>query len=244
MTALFKKVAILQSNYIPWKGYFDLINMVDEFILYDDVQFTKNDWRNRNKIKTASGTQWLTIPVFHSTSDRIRDVKVSQKNWAEKHWKTIQANYGRAPCFREVKDYFEPLYRDISSEYLSDINRQFIIAIDEWLGIKTKISCSSTYSYSGDKSEKVLNLCKMAGADVYLSGPAAQCYLDVDLFAAEGIAVEWMDYSGYMEYPQSSLPFEHGVSIIDMAFNLGEKTHEYMKSFSIPRSYQSSDESI
>ena len=135
-----KKVAILQSNYVPWKGYFDMIAAVDEFIIYDDVQFTKNDWRNRNKIKANGQVQWLTIPVRHSISDRIRDVKVSLDNWNIKHWKTLQANYGRALAFRDASDFLEELYRAPRSAYLSEINVEFIRAINSFLGIDTRVT--------------------------------------------------------------------------------------------------------
>ncbi len=224
-----KKVAILQSNYIPWKGYFDIIAAVDEFIIYDDVQFTTSDWRNRNKIKVNDQLQWLTIPVYHSLSDRICDVKVSLKNWNVKHWKTLQMSYGRAPAFRDTSEFVEELYRSQRSTYLSQINVEFIRAISDFLGIDTRITHSSEYSYGGDKSEKVLTLCKAAGADCYLSGPAAKSYLDVNLFDQEKIAVEWMDYSGYPEYRQTGGTFEHGVSILDLIFNTGYLAHSYMK---------------
>jgi glutaredoxin-related protein len=224
-----KKVAILQSNYIPWKGYFDIIAAVDEFILYDDVQFTKNDWRNRNKIKSPSGVQWLTIPVHHSISDMIKDVTVTQDNWHTKHWKTLQQNYSKSAGYHQSRDFVEQLYRDVNSEYLSEINYHFITSICSYLGIPTTITRSSDYAYQGDKSERVLTLCQAAGANTYLSGASAQDYLNIDLFRKEGIAVEWADYSNYPEYPQLFPPFEHGVSIIDLLFNMGTEAKHYLK---------------
>lgn len=224
-----KKVAILQSNYIPWKGYFDIIAAVDEFILYDDVQFTKNDWRNRNKIKTPSGTQWLSIPVHHSLSDMIKDVKATQNNWNTKHWKTLQQNYNKAAAYAETRDFIEQVYGQIHTPYLSEINYHFITAICTYLGITTTITRSSDYSYGGDKSERVLSLCQAAGATSYLSGPAAQNYLDLDLFHKEGISVKWADYGNYREYPQLFPPFEHSVSIIDLLFNVGADARHYLK---------------
>ncbi|MEQ1720714.1 MAG: WbqC family protein [Nitrosomonas sp.] len=224
-----KKVAILQSNYVPWKGYFDMIAAVDEFIIYDDVQFTKNDWRNRNKIKANGQVQWLTIPVRHSISDRIRDVKVSLDNWNIKHWKTLQANYGRALAFRDASDFLEELYRAPRSAYLSEINVEFIRAINSFLGIDTRVTWSSDYEYGGERSERVLALCKAAGANSYLSGPAAKSYLDLSLFEQEEITVEWMDYSGYPEYPQMSGSFDHAVSILDLIFNTGSSAGSFMK---------------
>ena len=224
-----KKVAILQSNYIPWKGYFDIIAAVDEFIIYDDVQFTTRDWRNRNKIKVNGKPQWLTIPVNQSRSDRICDVKVSFDDWNVKHWRTLQMSYGRAPAFRDTSEFVRELYRLPRSAYLSEINVEYIRAISDFLGIDTKITRSSDYNYGGDKSEKLLTLCKAAGADCYLSGPAAKSYLDESLFEQEKITVEWMDYSGYPEYPQMDGPFEHGVSILDLIFNTGNSAGSFMK---------------
>jgi len=226
-----KKVAVLQSNYIPWKGYFDLINMVDEFILYDDVQFTKNDWRNRNRIKTSQGIQWLTIPVYHSIDQEIRDIKVSQKNWNIKHWRTLQNNYAKAPFFNLYQKIFSDAYAGIQSENLSEINRTFLEVINTILGIKTRLSWVWEYNVPGDRNERLINLCKAVGGDCYLSGPAAQNYLDVELFKKAGIQVEWMDYSGYPEYKQLYPPFEHGVTILDLLFNAGDSTGNYMKSF-------------
>ena len=122
-----KKLAILQSNYIPWKGYFDMINMVDEFIIYDCVQYTKNDWRNRNKIKTLNGVQWITIPVEQKElSQKICDTKVCLPNWNKKHWQTIVTNYSKAPYFKAYKSVLEQLYLETDTLYLSEINVKFI----------------------------------------------------------------------------------------------------------------------
>ncbi|TKI69916.1 WbqC family protein [Sulfurimonas crateris] len=227
-----KKVAILQSNYIPWKGYFDLINMVDEFIFYDEVQYTKNDWRNRNKIKTSQGIQWLTIPVRQeSLEQKIKDSKITDKKWNIKHWRAISQNYTKTKYFKEYKDIFEELYLGCSEEYLSQINYKFIIAINEILGIDTKLSWSSDYELIGGQTERLINLCKQTDATHYLSGPAAKDYFDEELARTENIQVEWMDYSGYKEYEQLHLPFEHGVCILDLIFNQGDRAKEFMKSF-------------
>lgn len=227
-----KKVAILQSNYIPWKGYFDLINMVDEFVLYDDVQYTKNDWRNRNKIKTSQGVQWLTIPVRQEKLvQKIRNTKISDNNWAKKHWKSIVQNYSKSEYFKEYGAVFEDLYLNCNQEYLSQINYRFIIAINEILGIKTKIKFSSEFDLFGGQTEKLLAICKQSQANIYLSGPAAKKYFDEDLAIKENVRVEWMDYSGYKEYSQSYGPFEHGVSILDLIFNEGKNATMYMKSY-------------
>ncbi|MDG4475135.1 WbqC family protein [Thiovibrio frasassiensis] len=225
-----KKVAILQSNYIPWKGYFDLIRSVDEFVLYDDMQYTKNDWRNRNKIKTREGVAWLTIPVRQETlAQTIRETKISNPLWHKQHWKTLAQNYAKAAHFKEYKDVFAELYLGGTEVYLSEINRKFITAINALLGITTTIRCSSEFTLAPGKSERLLALCQSLGATSYLSGPAASDYLDVAIFTEAGIAVEWMDYSGYPEYPQLFPPFEHGVSIVDLLFNQGKNAINFMK---------------
>lgn len=224
-----KKIAILQSNYIPWKGYFDIIAAVDEFILYDDVQFTKNDWRNRNQVKTAAGIQWLTIPVHHSTSERIMDITVSQHNWAQKHLKTLQQNYARAAGYTATREWLQELYGTVPSSNLSAINRHFIEAICHFLGISTRITLSTDYPHEGNKTERVLMLCQAAGATEYLSGASAQDYLQMDLFADAGIRVAWADYSHYPEYTQLYPPFRHEVSIIDLILNCGPDAVNYLK---------------
>ncbi|MCK9482633.1 MAG: WbqC family protein [Bacteroidia bacterium] len=226
------KIAILQSNYIPWKGYFDLINMVDEFIIYDDVQYTKNDWRNRNKLKTSQGMQWVTIPVRQDgLEQKIKDTKVSSKNWNIKHWRTISQSYSKSKFFSDYKDIFEELYLGCNEEYLSEINYKFISAINTILGIQTKIRWSSEFELVEGQTEKLLGICKQAGATNYLSGPAAKGYFDEELARQEGIQVEWMHYSGYPEYDQLHPPFEHGVSVLDLIFNKGSNARNFLKSF-------------
>lgn len=227
-----KRVAIVQSNYIPWKGYFDLIASVDEFILYDDVQYTRRDWRNRNLIKTPTGLQWLTIPVevkgkYHQ---KIRDVIVSDASWAQTHWRTLAHHYARAEHFREFKPMVEAWYGAAAElKHLSQINEHFLRAICGVLEIGTGIKRSSDYELSEGRSERLLDLCTRAGARTYLSGPSARSYLDEAIFQAAGISVAWMEYDGYSEYPQLHQPFEHGVSILDLLFNTGYAARTFMK---------------
>jgi len=225
-----KVVSIVQSNYIPWKGYFDLIGLADEFILYDDVQYTKNDWRNRNQIKSPQGLQWLTIPVRQSNlAQLIRDTKVADLRWARKHWNAVVGSYARSAFFPEYKDRFEELYLNCQEEFLSKINHRFLTAICECLGIKTKISWSMDYTLIEGKTERLVDLVRQAGGNIYLSGPAAKSYLNEDLFAEAGIELRWMDYSGYLEYRQLFGTFQHGVSVLDLLFNEGAKAPQFMK---------------
>jgi hypothetical protein len=230
-----KRIAILQSNYIPWKGYFDIINSVDEFVIYDDAQYTKRDWRNRNLIKTNNGIKWLTIPVEvkNKYKQAIKDTKIAGRGWANKHLKAIRINYARAEYFNEINDWLAIIYKKCEKEiFLSDINLIFIREITGYLGIKTKISFSSDYMLEGDRSGKAISICLQSGAGEYLTGPAAKSYLDIEAFGKAYINVKWMDYSGYKEYPQLFQPFIHEVSVIDLLFNTGKNSISYLKSFS------------
>ena len=227
-----KTVAIVQSNYIPWKGYFDLINFSNEFVLFDDVQFTRRDWRNRNKIKTAQGLQWLTIPVAVKGKycQSIRETKISGPDWGRKHWNSLVHSYRRAPYFSQYEAILRPLFFT-DERCLSLVNHRFITTICDILGIETKITRSSDYQLTDGKSERLLTICKQAGADVYLSGPAAKDYLDVERFRSNGIDVRFMDYSGYPEHHQLFPPFEHAVTVLDLIFNEGINAPRFMKSF-------------
>lgn len=225
-----KKVAILQSNYIPWKGYFDIIGRVDEFIIYDEVQYTKNDWRNRNMIKTPDGLKWITIPVYRKKlSQKISETEISDQKWNVKHWNFIKSNYAKAPHFASYHQIFEEFYESVNTVFLSEINETMLRLICNLVGIRTKITTSSDYQLDGNPTQRLINLCKQSEAGIYVSGPAAKNYLQEDLFAQENIKIEWMDYSGYSEYPQLFPPFDHGVSIIDLLFNTGSNASSYMK---------------
>ncbi|MDO4476184.1 MAG: WbqC family protein [Lachnospiraceae bacterium] len=229
-----KKVAILQSNYIPWKGYFDIINMVDEFILYDDMQYTRRDWRNRNKIKTPRGEQWLTIPVEVKGKffQKINETKVANHDWAHDHWRAIQLNYAKAPYFKKYEPIFADLYEKAAQlEYLSEINHLFMTTICELLGIKTKITWSSDYELVDGKTERLAGLVKSAGGGYYLSGPAAKDYIVDEVFEEAGIELDYMSYEGYPDYPQLYGDFTPSVSVLDLLFMTGEDAPKYMLSF-------------
>jgi hypothetical protein len=227
-----KKIAIVQSNYIPWKGYFDMIASVDEFILYEDAQYTRRDWRNRNKIKTAQGLQWLTVPVkvkgnFHQL---IRDTRIDGEGWAEAHWKAISQTYRRSAHFDTIASLFKPLYTDNRYDSLSVLNKTLIEAVCRYLGITTSIRSSSDYAMmQGSPSERLADLCSQAKGTEYISGPAAKDYLEESAFAVRGMTVSWFDYAGYPEYPQLWGAFTHGVTILDLLFNCGEEAPNYMR---------------
>ena len=226
------KTAILQSNYIPWRGYFDMIKSVDFFVLYDHVQYTKNDWRNRNIIKTNQGQQWLTIPVqSNSLLQSIDNTFISEKhkNWYIKHLRTLQMSYAKSKYFKEVFPWIEHLYnKAVEMDRLTDINEYLIREISSFLEIKTEIKRDSDFELIEGKNEKLLNICKQLGSEVYLSGPAAKSYIDEGLFKLNGIDVEWMDYSEYPEYEQINGDFMPNVSILDLIFNTGTEAKNYI----------------
>lgn len=226
-----KKIAIVQSNYIPWKGYFDMIAAVDEFILYDDMQYTRRDWRNRNKIKTPQGAQWLTVPVhvkgkYHQT---IRQTEIDGAEWAAAHWKSLAQNYRRTPHFSRISEWLEPLYLNESYTHISQLNRRFIEAICNYLEIKTIITNSWDYTLLDGKTERLADLCMQAGGTEYVSGPAAKDYIDGNIFADMEIKLTWFDYADYPEYPQLWGKFVHGITILDLLFNCGKESPRYMK---------------
>lgn len=228
-----KKILISQSNYIPWKGYFDNINSVDEFVVYDDMQYTKRDWRNRNQIKTPQGMLWLTIPVEVKGKffQKINETQVSDKNWGEKHWKTISTNYSKAPYFKYYKEVFEALYRDESLDNITSINVSFIKTINTVLNITTKITDSRDFELVDGKTERLVDICKKCNANRYYTGPAAKAYMEEDLFLKDNISIHYFDYSNYPEYPQLFGEFSHYVSILDLIFNTGHNAKNYMKTF-------------
>lgn len=226
-----KKVAILQSNYIPWKGYFDMIAAVDEFIIYDDMQYTKRDWRNRNQIKTPQGVKWLTVPVlvkgkYHQS---IRDTEIDGSDWAATHWATLSQNYKKSKHFNEIASWLEPLYLENKHSHISILNKQLIQHICLYLGIKTTISHSWDYPLADGKTERLAGLCASAGGREYISGPSAKDYIDEAVFETLGIKLTWFDYQGYSEYPQLWGAFTHGVTILDLLFNCGKDAHRYMR---------------
>lgn len=224
-----KKIVILQSNYIPWKGYFDLIHDADTFIFHDDLQYTKNDWRNRNKIITSNGPSWLTIPTGTNTNRLICEVTLNDSSWQKSHWAAIRQSYLRAPFFDTYKKIFEEFYLGHTWENLSVLNQHMIKLIaKDILRLRTRFEDSRSYGLTTAKLERVLELVSKAGATQYISGPAAKDYIEEAEFERIGVDLVWKNYSNYPEYPQGAGPFEHGVSIIDLLFNVGPAAEEYI----------------
>jgi len=227
-----KRVAVLQSNYIPWKGYFDLIGSVDAFILFDDVQYTRRDWRNRNKIKTAQGEHWLSIAVKNKGryEQLINEVEVSEPGWAAAHWKTIEMNYRRAACFSQMEGPIRALFEQAAGlTHLSRINHLLIAGLCPLLGIHTPLYRAEELGQADGKNERLIHLCQAVGGTEYLSGPAANCYLDEAAFATAGLGLSYMNYDGYPEYPQLFGEFQHAVSVIDLLFNTGADAPSFLE---------------
>lgn len=223
------RVAVLQSNYIPWKGYFDIIHDVDLFIFYDEVQYTKCDWRNRNKIYTAAGLKWLSVPVSSHRTMAIDEVKITDTKWQQSHFDSLKANYSKAPYWGKYKDFLAHIYLETEWEYLYQLNRCLIEQISrQFLGIQTRFADSRDFASVGQKHEKLLSVVKAAKADLYLSGPAAKDYIIAEDYAKAGIDLRWKDYSGYPEYKQMHEPFEHNVTVLDLLLNVGDAAPYYI----------------
>ncbi len=225
-----KKVFISQSNYIPWIGYFDAINYVDEFIILDNVQYTKNDWRNRNKINSSNGPMWLSIPIYTSGRfpQKINEAKVCNHFWAKKHWKAIQLNYGRAPYFKQYAPFFQELYLSKSKSNLSEINYEFIKLLCMLLNISTKITKAENLVWQGgDKTENIINICQQVDAQHYVSGPSAKSYINKTKFDIANIELEFLNYNYNKNYTQLFSPTTERLSVLDLLFNTGQNAQEY-----------------
>ncbi len=226
------KCVILQPSYIPWRGVFDQINRSDIFVFYDDVQYDKRGWRNRNQIKTPRGKQWLTIPVYsrgaqteHLAIDQIRIVW--DNPWNEDHWKSLKHAYGKAPFFKRYASLLEKFYAR-HDERLADFTIDFTIALAGELGIQhVRFLRSSELAVEGQKTDRLLAVLAKVGADHYLSGPSARDYIEDDKFKAAGIRLEYMVYN-YPEYPQLYPPYDAFVSILDLLFMTGPEAPQYI----------------
>jgi len=207
--------------------------MVDEVIFLDHVQYTKRDWRNRNVIKTKDGLRWLSIPIMvrNKFQQNINEAIIADNEWAIKHWKTILQNYKKAKCFNEIKDVLEELYLNQQHKFLSEINHQFIVRINEFLNIQTEIIKDNLPQIDSDKTNRLIEICKYQKANKYICGPASKNYIIEQKFTENNIQLEYLNYSGYNEYNQLYGKFVHEVSIIDLLFNEGSNASKYLKSF-------------
>ena len=224
------QICIIQSCYIPWKGFIDLIRQCDEYVIFDSVQYARRHWHNRNRIVTAHGVQWLTIPVVSKGrfDQSIAEVEVSEP-WAEQHWRSIALAYKRAPYFSELSPMVENWFKEAGQlPLLTEINELFLRGICAHMGIKTKITRDTEYPANGRQTERLLGITRAAGADHYLSGPSAKDYLDESMFEAAGTKVTWMNYANYPEYKQLHGGFDPAVTILDLMFNTGPDALRYL----------------
>ena len=223
---------ILQPSYLPWRGYFHQIKKADLFIFYDDVQYDKHGWRNRNRIKTQQGCQWITIPVYSKGVVEkglpINQVKINwSENWNEKHWRAIQQAYSKAPYFNQLAPLLEPFYQQ-HPEFLADFTIDLTIAIARHLEIQqTRFIRSSTLQAVGTRTDRLIAILKSVGATHYISGPSARDYIEEDKFDSAGISLEYMEYH-YPEYPQLYPPYDPFVSIIDLLFMAGPEAPNFI----------------
>lgn len=226
------KVVVLQSNYIPWKGYFDLINDADVFVYYDEVQYTKNDWRNRNKIYSANGEQWLTIPILKdAVKQKISEVKIMDNSWQQLHHKSIYYAYKKAPFFSQIEPLINEVYLEMEWLSLVELDRYLIEKISSMIGIQTRFVDSKNYDLSGERVERLMNILIQLGATQYISGPSAKDYLSGSeyLFEQNKIELIYKDYSNYPQYKQMREPFLHSVSILDLLVNVKlDKVKDYI----------------
>lgn len=217
------RAVVLQSNYLPWKGYFDLIQEADVFVFYDEVQYTKNDWRNRNRICSKNGPTWLTIPISRdAVKQKISEVRVPQTGWQQDHFQVLTHSYRPAPHFGQIEPLLQEIYQDRQWTHLSALNHFCTERIAQVLGLTTRFLDSKTFDLEGGRVERLVSLLRQVGATEYLSGPSARDYLagSEPLFAAAGIELRFKSYAGYPEYPQLHAPFEHAVSVLDVLANV------------------------
>ena len=217
-------VVVLQPGYLPWLGFFDQLRRADVFVYYDDVQYDKHGWRNRNRIKTQAGPMWLTVPVRHGGRGFQRTLEIeidSRTPWQRKHVASIRQAYARAPsCGRYLPSLEEMLHR--KWERLVDLDIGCVELMAQWLGLQRRIERSSALGISGSRSERLLNICRCFGASTYLSGDSAQGYLDVALFERHGVTVEWQRFA-HPVYPQLHGEFVPFLSALDLLFNCGDE---------------------
>lgn len=223
------RAGVIQSVYAPWRGYFDLMAQVDVFVLYDDVQYSKNSWRNRNRLKTAEGLAWMTVPVRGRLSQAIDEVEIDGEEWIDRHRLLLERSLGPAPYFAEARRLFEETVGRGGFVHLSDLNRRLIGALCGYLGVKTPIESARPFAPKGRSTERLVDLLSKLGATTYVSGPSGRDYLDHALFERAGISLEYKTYD-YDPYPQLWGDFEGGVSVFDLIANEGLRAGSLLRS--------------
>ena len=220
--------AIHQPQYLPWLGYFDKMDQADVFVFLDDTQFKKNEWQNRNRIKTGQGWQWLTVPVIHHLGQEIREVQINNSiRWRHKHTQSLRQNYGKAPHFDRYWPFFEETFQRQWTS-LSELNVYVATGIARELGIDTTVAVSSELGKQGEATEALIAICRKVGADVYLSGQGGRGYVEAKRFEEEGIVLRYQEYE-HPVYPQRFGEFVPRLSVIDLLFNAGPESLDMIR---------------
>lgn len=218
----------MQPTYIPWMGYFGMVDATDIFVFYDDVQFVSRSWQRRNKIKVPQNWIWLTVPVIENFGQNINEVKINNAlNWRDKHWKSIQHSYSKAPFFKDYMPVFKEIY-DREWEYLVDLNVALIRKITEILGLEPKFLLASELNATGNKTDRLISLLKELGANEYISSPGSKSYIENEKFSKEGITLYWYEFN-HPIYPQLFGDFIPYLSVIDLLFNVGSKSLDVIR---------------
>ena len=224
-----KKVAIIQSSYVPWKGYFHIIKKVDYFVFLDSVQYNRRNWRNRNLIKTPQGLKWLSVPNNGTQSMKIKDVKIdNSRQWNAKHFKTLVNSYRKCRHFEDYYDFIKKTFLQIKWRNLSELNQYFIKEISKFLRIETIFLDADEFEQKSEKNENIISILTQLQANYYLTGPTAKSYLDLNKFQKNDITVEFMNYPDYPIYRQPWGKFEQQVSILDLLFCEGEDAPNFI----------------
>ncbi len=217
--------AIHQPQYLPWSGYIDKIRRADAFCFLDNVQYKKNEWQNRNRIKNVQGAQWLTVPALYEFGQKIRDIKINNKvKWGKKHFAALRTNYAKAPFFKEHSGFFEETFSR-QWESLADLNIhiiEYFIKVLEISDTKT-VRASDLKNLSEDPTGRLIDICRTLGADTYLAGADGANYMDMETFDKNGIKVIFQQYV-HPEYPQLFGEFISHLSVLDVVFNMGPES--------------------
>ena len=229
------RVTILQPSYLPWLGFFEQMHRSDQFVLYDDVQFTRRDWRNRNRIRVQEGSVWLTVPVIQKNKyeQSLLETKIDNStSWKRKHLESIRCHYSKTPFFDLYFPWCEKTFNR-EWNFLLDLSLETIQYLKEELKINTPLLRSSELGESGNKSERLISICKQLGATQYLSGESARNYISEKDFSDQGIGLEYQNYQ-HPEYPQRYEGFVPFLSTIDLLFNCGDKSMGFLKQTNCP----------
>jgi hypothetical protein len=221
-------IAIHQPQYLPWLGYLDKIDKADVFVILDNVQFKKNEWQNRNRIKTSQGCQWITVPVLYRFPEKISEVRINNReNWGRKHLQALITNYSKSPFFENYKNIFENIFNR-NWDRLVDINIEIIKFLITALDLKTRLVIASDLKLREEPTERLIDICKTLESNKYLAGQDGNKYMNLELFDKEGIEVIFQDFK-HPVYNQLFENFEPYMSVIDLLFNCGDNSLEILR---------------